>query len=105
MDQSQRLEFSHFFFQKIRFSFRTSQKELIWCTNDPNVHMCIFLKRWSLILEFSFHVSILNETKKIDCFIYIAIVKRCWVINLGEFTSDQDALPDKSGNLESLKKW
>ena len=40
-------------------SFRTSEKELIWYTNDPNVHIRIFRKRWSLILSCVFPVSIL----------------------------------------------
>ena len=34
---------------------------LIWFTNDPNVHICIFCKRGSLILGCFFPVSILNE--------------------------------------------
>ena len=33
------------------------------CTNDPNVHIPIFRKRWSLILGSFFPVSILNELK------------------------------------------
>ena len=48
------------FFWRICFSFRTSWKELIWCTNDPNVHIRIFHKRWSLILGCFFPVIILN---------------------------------------------
>ena len=28
-------------------SLRTSHKELIWCTNDPNINIRIFCKRWS----------------------------------------------------------
>ena len=42
------------------FQFRTSWKELIWCTSDPNVSIRIFRKRWSLILGCFFPVSILN---------------------------------------------
>ena len=49
-----------FIFLKICFSFRTSWKELIWCTNDPNLHIRIFRKRWSLILGCFFPVSIPN---------------------------------------------
>ena len=53
------------FLWKICFSFRTSRvilmlKELIWCTSDPNVDIRIFRKRWRLILEWFFLVSILN---------------------------------------------
>ena len=36
-------------------------------------------------------------------FIYIAIVKHCSVIKLGEFKNDQKYF-DKSGNPENLKK-
>ena len=48
---------------KICFSFRTSLKELIWCTNDLNVHIRIFRKRWSLILGCFFPVRILKLTR------------------------------------------
>ena len=41
-------------------SFRTSQKELTRYTNDPNVHIRIFCKRWSLILVCFFPVGILK---------------------------------------------
>ena len=43
---------------KICSSFR--KKVLIWCTNDPNVHIHIFRKCWSLILGCFFPVSILK---------------------------------------------
>ena len=33
------------FFEKFCFSLRTSDKELIYCTNDPNVHIYTFRKR------------------------------------------------------------
>ena len=36
-------------------------KELIWCTNDPNVHIHIFRKCWSLILGCFFPVKILKK--------------------------------------------
>ena len=48
------------FFWKICSSFRTSQKELIWCTNEPNVYIRIFRKRLSLILGCFFPASILK---------------------------------------------
>ena len=38
-----------------------SLKELIWCTNDPNVHSRIFRKCLSLILGCFFPVSILKS--------------------------------------------
>ena len=34
---------------------------MIWCTNDSNIHICILLKRWSLILGCFFLVSILKR--------------------------------------------
>ena len=52
---------NYLFFWKICSSFRTSWKELIWCTNDSNVHIRIFPKRWSLILGCFFPVSILKK--------------------------------------------
>ena len=48
------------FFWKFCFSFRTSYKELIWRTNDPNVHIRTFCKRWSFLWRCFFAVSILN---------------------------------------------
>ena len=38
-------------------SLGTSYKESIWCTNDPDTHIC---KRWSFIWRCFFSVSILN---------------------------------------------
>ena len=47
-------------FWKIRPSFRTSWKELIWSTNDPNANIRIFRNCWSLILGcFSLWVSLI----------------------------------------------
>ena len=53
------------FFWKTCFSFRTSLIQLIWCTNDPNVHIHIFRKRWSIILGSFFPVSILKGKRNI----------------------------------------
>ena len=48
------------FFQNFIFSLRTSHKELIWCTNHPNIHIYIFRKRWSCIWGcFSLWVSLI----------------------------------------------
>ena len=52
---------NYLFFWKICSSFRTSWKELIWCTNGPNVNIRIFRKCWSLILGYFFPVSILKS--------------------------------------------
>ena len=44
------------------FNLKTSHKELIWCTNCPNVLIGTFCKRWNFIYERFFPVSILNDT-------------------------------------------
>ena len=49
------------FFWKICFSLRTSYKELICCTSNPNAHICTFCKRWSFIMRCFFYLSILNR--------------------------------------------
>ena len=43
------------------FSRRTSYKELICCTSNPNAHICPFCKRWSFIWRCFFPVSILKK--------------------------------------------
>ena len=48
------------FFWKFCFSLRTFYKELIWCTNDLNVHIPTFLKRKSFIWLCFSPESILN---------------------------------------------
>ena len=48
------------FFWKFYFSLRTSYKELICCSNNPNAYICTFCKRWSFILRCFFPVSILK---------------------------------------------
>ena len=58
------LPVTNLLFWKICSSFRTSWKKLIWCTNDPNVNIRIFRKRWSLILGCFFPVSILNTLRR-----------------------------------------
>ena len=54
------LPVTNLFFWTFYFSLRTSYKELIWCTNDPNYHILIFCKGWSFILRCFFPVSILK---------------------------------------------
>ena len=54
------LPVTNLFFWKFCFSFRTSYKELIWCTNEPNAHIRTFRKRWSFIWRCFFPVSILS---------------------------------------------
>ena len=48
------------FFWKNFFSLRTSYKDSIWCTNNPNTHIHTFCKRWSFIWRYFFPVSILK---------------------------------------------
>ena len=48
-------------FWKFCFSLRIYFKELIWCTNNPNVHIYTFRKRWSFIWGWFFPVSILKR--------------------------------------------
>ena len=51
-----------------------------------------------------------NETKKkLNCLIYIALAKHCWVIKKSDLKKEnlkviKNTLPDKSGNPGSLKK-
>ena len=52
------------FFKKICFTLRTSYKELICCTNNPNTHICAFCKRWSFIWRSFFPVNILNLIRR-----------------------------------------
>ena len=58
------------FFREFCFSLRTSLKELIWCINDPNVHIRTFCKRRSFIWRCFFPVSSILNSVLIDaiCF-------------------------------------
>ena len=49
--------------------------------------MCYCLKTVVISLFF-------NKTKKINCFIHIALAKYCWVMKLGEFKSEQKDIPN-----------
>ena len=48
------------FFRKYCFTLRNSYKELIWCTNHPNVHIHTFQECWSFIWGCLFPVSIVK---------------------------------------------
>ena len=48
------------FFWRFCFNLRTSYKELIWCTNDPNAYTRTFCKHWNLIWWCFIPVSILK---------------------------------------------
>ena len=50
------------FLWKFCFNLEASHKELIWCTNCPNVLIDTFCKRWSFIYGRFFPVSILDDT-------------------------------------------
>ena len=50
-------------FWKSYFSLRTSYKELICCTSDPNTHIQSFDRRWSFTWGCFFPVSILKNKK------------------------------------------
>ena len=45
----------------------------------------------------------LTKLKTLNCVIYTDFAKHCWGTKLGEPKNDQNTLPDKSGNPESLK--
>ena len=49
------------FFRKFCFSLRTSCKESIWCTSNPNVQNLTFCKRWSFIWRCFFPVCIIKS--------------------------------------------
>ena len=53
------------FFSKFCFSFRTSYKVLIWCTNNPNVHIHTFCKHWSFNNAFSLRVPLMSNLQHI----------------------------------------
>ena len=52
---------NYLMFLKIYFILRTSYKELIWCTNFPNIFIHIFCKRCSFIWRCFFCTSILED--------------------------------------------
>ena len=55
---------NYFIFLKNLFQFkRTSYKEMIWCTNDPNAHIRTFCRRWNFIWRYFFPVSILKRVQ------------------------------------------
>ena len=47
---------------KFCFGLPTFYKELTWCTNDPNVYIRIFCKRWTFIWRRFFPVDILKHS-------------------------------------------
>ena len=58
-------------FSKFCFNLKTSHyNKLIWCTNDPNVCIHTFYKRWSFFWQCFFPVSILN-VKSVTYYFYM----------------------------------
>ena len=55
---------NYFTFWKFYFGLWTDYKELIWCSNYPNVHIHTIYKRWSFISEWFFYESIFKHTSK-----------------------------------------
>ena len=53
---------TNLFFWKLCFSLRTSCKELIRCTNNPNAYICTLYKCWSFTWRCFSPVSILKLT-------------------------------------------
>ena len=49
------------FFWKFYFSLWTSYKELIWCSNAPDVNISIFCRHWSCTWRFFFPVSVIKH--------------------------------------------
>ena len=52
--KEQSLPVTTLFFWKFCFNLRTSYKELICCTKNPNVHICTFCKRMEFYLTVLF---------------------------------------------------
>ena len=73
------------FFWKFYVSLRTSYKELIWYTNDPNVHIHTFCKRWSFIWRCFFPVSIL----KYETFFHMSTPLKLRIKSLRRQTTDR----------------
>ena len=67
------------FFWKFCFNLRTSYKEFICCTSNPNVHIFTFCKRGSFIWRCFFPMNILKNTKCHRFFFHLFNTKRCAV--------------------------
>ena len=98
------------FFWKIFSCFRTSWKELIWCTNDPSVHIHIFCERWSLILGCFLPVSIL-KTRRQSKFNISKSSHRRWSVkksvlkNFAEFTGKHLSQSLRPATLLKKRLW
>ena len=87
------------FFRKFCFILRTFYKELIWCTNHPNVHIHTFQKRWSFVWGCFFPVSILKHFLS-TFYRYVSYL--CCTLKKSKFTK-QNAHSTKQDLL--LKLW
>ena len=75
-----------FIFWKILFHFKTSYKELIWCTNHQNVHIHTFWKRWSFIWRCFLLVSILKSVYFEPCATSRSNVTESYIIKINTFS-------------------
>ena len=73
---------TNFFFLNILFQWRTSYKELIWCTNDTNVHIQTFCERWSFIWRCFSSVSLIEKYQTISINFKIHISQLIFKIKL-----------------------
>ena len=90
------------FFWKFWFSITTSCKELISCTNYPNVYIQAFRKRWSFIWWCFFPVSILKLILIFYCF-HERMIQRKNVNNLHIITEPyRENKKMKGRNLQAL---
>ena len=60
---------NYFNLLKKNFQFKTSYKELIWCTNHSNVHIHNFRKFCNFVGGCFFFVSILNSLTAVNLFL------------------------------------
>ena len=68
---------------------------MIWCTNDPNVHIRIFRRRWRLNLKCFFPMSILNEY----LIEYVADWKKEQESDINQWNNDHCHVSPKFPNL------
>ena len=88
----------YFIFLKNLFQFkRTSYKEMIWCTNDPNAHIRTFCRRWNFIWQYFFPLSILKRVQ-----FYCLVVKNWrshWLIKISSGNIAADLSISTTGTM------
>ena len=70
-------------------SVRTSFKELICCTNNPNTHICTFCKHWSFIWQSFFPVSVLKDNYFVKHWWMAAFEKHVYLNSTEQFPKFQ----------------